>query len=106
MALALLHIVCADPLVADVGALHTFNTNLPLSTDNALNAPEAMPSGPAIVNNPGVPVTPVAKPPTSINVYVPNPNTAVVVTVTGSPSISNAPAEAPVTVRGAVAPPS
>ena len=105
MALALLHIVCADPLVAGVGALHTFNTNLPLSTDNALNAPEATPK-PAIVKAPGAPVTPVAEPPTSINVYVPTPNTAVVVTVTGPPLISSAPAEAPVTVRGAVAPPS
>ena len=66
--------------------------------------PAAKPD-PFTVSVPGVPVTPVAEPPFAIKVYVPAASALVVVTVTGALFKANAPADAPVTVSGAVLPP-
>ena len=75
----------------------TFNINWPLSTVKLEEVLAAV----AIVSVPGVPVTPVAVPAFAIRTYVPAAKGEGVVTVMGVLFKARAPAEAPVTVKGA-----
>lgn len=78
--------------------------NSPFETEREPPVPLAVPE-PLIVNVPADPLTPVALPLLATNLFVPTVKAEVVFTVTGALFNTNAPAVAPATVRGAVAPP-